>query len=60
MKQPIWILVPCAALALVACGQKGPLYLPEHNQVVVTRPAAHTSASASSSSSSRSSSSSPR
>lgn len=41
MKQPISILVGCAVLALSACGQKGPLYLPDRgNGVVVTRPAA--------------------
>jgi predicted small lipoprotein YifL len=28
-----------AALAALGCGQKGPLYLPDHNGSVVTRPA---------------------
>jgi predicted small lipoprotein YifL len=39
--KPIWTLVaaliPCG-WALCGCGQKGPLYLPEHNEVVITAP----------------------
>jgi predicted small lipoprotein YifL len=27
-----------AAIALCGCGQKGPLFLPEHNDVVITAP----------------------
>lgn len=68
MKQPIWILG--AALVLAGCGQKGPLYLPERNEAVITTPVQPTdvrreplpgegrSASSSSSSSSAQSSSS--
>jgi predicted small lipoprotein YifL len=39
MKHMKWILTASAALAAAACGQKGPLYLPDHNGSVVTRPA---------------------
>jgi len=42
MKQPIWFLVPAAVLALTACGQRGPLYLPERSGTVITRPATTT------------------
>jgi len=43
MKKPehkqAWILLAaCAAALLAACGQKGPLYLPDENGTVVTRP----------------------
>lgn len=45
MMQRLWYLLPCAVLALAACGQKGPLYLPPRSTgVVVTRPAAAGSA----------------
>jgi predicted small lipoprotein YifL len=37
MKKPILTLM-ATALALCGCGQKGPLYLPEHNDVVITAP----------------------
>ena len=33
-------LTLATTLALCACGQKGPLYLPDKNPAVVTRPAA--------------------
>ena len=42
MKHLAWIVGACAALAAAACGQKGPLYLPDHNGSVVTRPAGST------------------
>lgn len=41
-------VVPAAAvlavglLGAIGCGQKGPLYLPDHNGAVVTRPGART------------------
>jgi predicted small lipoprotein YifL len=38
MKQSIRILILVPALALSGCGQKGPLYLPEHNEVVISAP----------------------
>jgi predicted small lipoprotein YifL len=39
MKQSIWILAPMVLVsALCGCGQKGPLYLPERNEVVITAP----------------------
>ncbi len=42
MKHSYWVRAVslCAALAWTAgCGQKGALYLPDHNGSVVTRPA---------------------
>jgi predicted small lipoprotein YifL len=64
-KQSAFVLM--AALALCGCGQKGPLYLPEHNDVVITAPVSPESTEATpqplpeeSSSSSSSSSSSAR
>lgn len=39
------LLMTCASLALAAtaaCGQKGPLYLPDENGSVITRPGAQT------------------
>jgi predicted small lipoprotein YifL len=33
------VLVAAATLLLAACGQKGPLYLPDHKPAVVTAPA---------------------
>ena len=39
-KQPIFAITALMACALTACGQKGPLYLPEAPTEVVTRPAA--------------------
>ncbi|HEX4677053.1 MAG TPA: lipoprotein [Steroidobacteraceae bacterium] len=38
MKQSGWILVVCASVALGGCGMKGPLFLPDKNASVVTRP----------------------
>jgi predicted small lipoprotein YifL len=38
MKQISWILIVCASVALSGCGMKGPLYLPDKNASVVTRP----------------------
>ena len=46
MKHLTWIVGACAALAAAACGQKGPLYLPDHNGSVVTRPAGSTGGAA--------------
>ncbi len=31
MKLPVLLLLACLGLGLVACGQKGPLYLPSEN-----------------------------
>jgi predicted small lipoprotein YifL len=42
MKQASWIFVLGACVAAAGCGQKGPLYLPDKNASVVTRPAAAT------------------
>jgi predicted small lipoprotein YifL len=39
MKHLTWILAAGATFAVAACGQKGPLYLPDKNASVVTRPA---------------------
>ena len=38
MKQLGWIFVVCASIALAGCGMKGPLFLPDKNASVVTRP----------------------
>jgi predicted small lipoprotein YifL len=38
MKQLTWILIACACLTAAGCGQKGPLFLPDKNGKVVTRP----------------------
>jgi predicted small lipoprotein YifL len=38
MKQLGWIFVVCASAALSGCGMKGPLFLPDKNASVVTRP----------------------
>ena len=38
MKQASWILIVCASVPLAGCGMKGPLYLPDKNASVVTRP----------------------
>jgi len=38
MKQSGWIFVVCASAALSGCGMKGPLFLPDKNASVVTRP----------------------
>lgn len=39
MKTVAWVLVVCGSVAAAGCGQKGPLYLPDKNASVVTRPA---------------------
>jgi predicted small lipoprotein YifL len=39
MKQACWIFAVSACVAVAGCGQKGPLYLPDKNASVVTRPA---------------------
>ena len=38
MKQSGWIFIVCASVALGGCGMKGPLFLPDENASVVTRP----------------------
>jgi predicted small lipoprotein YifL len=38
MKQSGWIFVVYASVALGGCGMKGPLFLPDQNASVVTRP----------------------
>jgi predicted small lipoprotein YifL len=40
-----WVLVVCGSVILTGCGQKGPLYLPDKNASVVTRPAGSTNTS---------------
>ncbi len=37
-RRTAWVAV--ALLGVIGCGQKGPLYLPEHTGAVVTRPGA--------------------
>ena len=39
MKQASWIFIIGACGLVAGCGQKGPLYLPDKNASVVTRPA---------------------
>jgi len=39
MKKVICALVVCGSVIIAGCGQKGPLYLPDKNASVVTRPA---------------------
>jgi predicted small lipoprotein YifL len=39
MKQVGWIVIVGTCLVTAGCGQKGPLYLPDKNASVVTRPA---------------------
>ena len=39
MKTEVLALVVCGSLVIAGCGQKGPLYLPDKNASVVTRPA---------------------
>jgi predicted small lipoprotein YifL len=36
------LMIACALLGLAGCGQRGPLYMPDRNARVVTRPAAAT------------------
>jgi predicted small lipoprotein YifL len=38
MKLLGWIFIACASVALAGCGLKGPLFLPDQNASVVTRP----------------------
>jgi predicted small lipoprotein YifL len=38
MKQSGWIFIVGAGVALGGCGMKGPLFLPDKNASVVTRP----------------------
>jgi len=42
MKQTSWVFIAAACVAAAGCGQKGPLYLPDKNASVVTRPAGAT------------------
>jgi len=44
MKQASWILIVGVCVVAAGCGQKGPLYLPDQNASVVTRPANTTAA----------------
>lgn len=39
MKQASWIFIVAGCVLVTGCGQKGPLYLPDKNASVVTRPA---------------------
>jgi predicted small lipoprotein YifL len=39
MKNVTWVLFVCGSVVAAGCGQKGPLYLPDKNASVVTRPA---------------------
>ena len=39
MKAVVGTLVVCGSIIVGGCGQKGPLYLPDKNASVVTRPA---------------------
>jgi predicted small lipoprotein YifL len=38
MKKSTWVLLVCASVVAAGCGQKGPLFLPDKNASVVTRP----------------------
>ena len=38
MKKLNWVVLVCASLVAAGCGQKGPLFLPDKNASVVTRP----------------------
>lgn len=46
MRAVRWLPATCALLAAAACGQKGPLYLPDKAAVVVTPATAPTPAAA--------------
>ena len=39
MKELNWVVLVCASVVAAGCGQKGPLFLPDKNASVVTRPA---------------------
>jgi predicted small lipoprotein YifL len=39
MKNLNWVVLVGASVVAAGCGQKGPLYLPDKNASVVTRPA---------------------
>jgi predicted small lipoprotein YifL len=39
MKKTTHTLMLCASVIAAGCGQKGPLYLPDKNAAVITRPA---------------------
>ena len=39
MKTAILMVMLCGGVVVAGCGQKGPLYLPDKNAAVVTRPA---------------------
>jgi predicted small lipoprotein YifL len=43
---PLLALTACTLLGVAGCGQRGPLYMPDRNARVVTRPAANASAPA--------------
>jgi predicted small lipoprotein YifL len=38
MKKLNWVVLVCASVVAAGCGQKGPLFLPDKNASVVTRP----------------------
>ena len=42
MKRAGWIFIVSGCVLVAGCGQKGPLYLPDKNASVVTRPAGAT------------------
>jgi predicted small lipoprotein YifL len=42
MKTATWIVIVGGSVVVAGCGQKGPLYLPDKNASVVTRPAGST------------------
>ena len=44
MKQAGWMLVVGAGVVAAGCGQKGPLYLPDQNASVATKPVNTTTA----------------
>jgi predicted small lipoprotein YifL len=52
---PVLGLAACTLLGLASCGQRGPLYMPDRNARVVTRPAASAPAASSAASSAPSS-----
>ena len=45
MRATASVLIVCGSLIAAGCGQKGPLYLPDKNASVVTRPAGATTTS---------------